>query len=162
MAESTNGGTTWSLLSGGPTVVEDAVVSSTGAYYATDGSSLWRYANGAWTVLQTQSQGIASVAINPTNPNEIVTQTYSGLLIVSFDGGVTWNGSWTSNEVSSTDIPWLAAANSSAGGNFLDITHVEFNPLNPNQLTATAGTGVLTATNPSSSYSGASTVTWSD
>ena len=160
--ESTNGGTTWTLLSGGPTLVEDAVVSSTGAYYATDGSSLWRYANGAWTVLQTQGGGIASVAINPTNPNEIVTQTYSGLLIVSFDGGVTWNGSWTSNEVSSTDIPWLAAANSNAGGNFLDITHVEFNPLNPNQLIATAGTGVWTATNPSSSYSGASTVTWSD
>src|SRR5439155_12433653 len=47
-------------------------------------------------------------------------------------------------------------------GSFLTVTHVIFNPLNPNQLIASAGTGVWTATNPSSSYSPTSSVTWSD
>ena len=46
--ESTDGGATWRALSGGPTDVEYAAVSSTGVYYAVgDGSSgLWSYANG--------------------------------------------------------------------------------------------------------------------
>ena len=158
--ESTNGGTTWTHLSGGPTVVEDAAVSN-GVYYATDATTLWKYSGGVWTSLFTDSAGIPAFAVNPTNPNEIVTQDWSGLLSISYDGGATWTGSYGSNQVSSTDIPWLAAANSSAGGNFLDVTHVAFNPLNPNQLIDTAGTGVWTTTNPSS-YSGASTVTWSD
>ena len=55
--ESTNGGSTWTQLSGGPTDVEYAAVSSTGAYYAVGDSNpdLWRYANGAWTELLRQS-----------------------------------------------------------------------------------------------------------
>ena len=44
--ESTNGGTSWTLFSGGPTTVVNAAVSSTGVYYATDGTNLWSYANG--------------------------------------------------------------------------------------------------------------------
>ena len=51
--ESTNGGSTWTALTGGPTDVEYAAVSSTGVYYAVgDGnSSLWSYASGTWTEL---------------------------------------------------------------------------------------------------------------
>ena len=50
--ESTNGGTTWTALSGGPTDVQYAAVSSTGVYYAVgDGSNLWSYASGKWTEL---------------------------------------------------------------------------------------------------------------
>jgi hypothetical protein len=159
--ESTNGGTTWTHLNGGPNLVEDAAISN-GAYYATDATTLWKYAGGVWTNLFTNSAGLPAFAINPTNPNEIVTQDWSGLLSISYDGGATWNGSWSSNQVTSADIPWLAAANTNSQGSFRDVTHVAFNPLNPNQLINTAGTGVWTATNPPSSYSGSSTVTWSD
>ena len=64
-------------LSGGPTNVEYAAVSSTGVYYAVgDGNSgLWSYANGTWTQLisgNNGGQGIQAVAVNPSNPNEIV------------------------------------------------------------------------------------------
>ena len=80
--ESTNGGTSWRLLSGSPTDVAYAAVSSTGVYYATNDngttSSLWSYANGKWTELLSSSSGnIHSVAIDPSNPLEIVVQGWS-------------------------------------------------------------------------------------
>ena len=55
--KSTNGGTTWTALSGGPTNVEYAAVSGTGVYYAVGNgnSTLWSYANGAWTQLLSQA-----------------------------------------------------------------------------------------------------------
>jgi hypothetical protein len=46
---------------------------------------------------------------------------------------------WNSNQVSSTDIPWLQGANTGPNFNFLDIGGVAFNPLVPNQLIASAG-----------------------
>ena len=56
--ESTNGGASWTLLSGSPTDVTYAAVSSTGVYYAANDngstSSLWSYANGRWTELYSQ------------------------------------------------------------------------------------------------------------
>jgi len=49
--ESTDAGTSWTLLSGSPTDVDYAAVSSNGAYYVTanNSSQLWRYMNGTWT-----------------------------------------------------------------------------------------------------------------
>ena len=49
--ESRNGGATWTALTGGPTDVEYAAVSSTGVYYAVGngGSGLWSYVGGKWT-----------------------------------------------------------------------------------------------------------------
>ena len=55
--ESTNGGATWTALSGGPSDVVSAAVSSTGVYYASDGSNLWAYAGGKWTELTSGSAG---------------------------------------------------------------------------------------------------------
>src|SRR5262249_55561037 len=86
--ESVNGGASWTLLSGGPTDVTYAAVSSTGVYYATndDGnySSLWSYANGKWSELLSgyYSGNIHSVAVNPSNPSEIVVLGWSGTIDV--------------------------------------------------------------------------------
>ena len=51
--ESTNGGSTWTKLSGGPSDVEYATVGPNGAYYAVgnNNQNLWRYYNGVWTEL---------------------------------------------------------------------------------------------------------------
>ena len=78
--ESTNGGTTWTQLTGGPTDVEYAAVSSTGVYYAVgdSNSSLWSYASGKWTELLSNTQYIQAVAVDPSNPQEIVAQTAGG------------------------------------------------------------------------------------
>ena len=110
--ESTNGGTTWTQLTGGPTDVEYAAVSSTGVYYAVgdSNSSLWSYASGKWTELLSNTQSIQAVAVDPTNPQEIVAQTAGGGIDISYDGGTTWSG-WYAAQPVSTDIPWLADAN---------------------------------------------------
>ncbi|MGJ4940716.1 beta strand repeat-containing protein [Bradyrhizobium sp. HKCCYLS1011] len=161
---SSNGGVSWTLLTGGPTTVTNAAVSSTGVYYAVDGTNLWVYANGHWSEpdVGMAGQPIQAVAVNPANPNQIVVQGPGGPISVSYDGGATWSGlDWASNQVSSNDIPWLAAANSAAWGSFLDIGGLAFNPLVPGQLIASAGTGFWTATLPSSL--GAYTpVVWND
>ena len=164
--ETTNAGASWKLLSGGPSNVINAAVSSTGVYYATDGTNLWSYANGAWTE-QTASTlndtyNIQSIAVNPSNPNEIVLVTSAGYIDVSFNAGKTWSGiDWNSNNVSSTDIPWLTAANEASSGNYLDIGGVAFNPLVPNQLIASAGTGVWNLSVPTS-FTGATSLTYND
>ena len=77
--ESTNGGTSWSAI-GGPSHVEYAAVSSTGVYYAVgNGNSLWSYKNGTWTELVLNIRGrVETVAVNPSNPSEIVLQTRAG------------------------------------------------------------------------------------
>jgi hypothetical protein len=82
------GGASWTALSGGPTDVENAAVSSTGVYYAVGNgnSGLWSYANGSWTQLisgNNGGQGIQAVAVNPANPNEIVAVAGSGYLNIS-------------------------------------------------------------------------------
>ena len=124
--ESTNGGATWTALSGGPTNVEFAAVSSTGVYYAASDGNLWSYASGTWKELisgNNGGQGIQAVAVNPSNPNEIVAVAPSGYLNISYNAGSTWTGlMWSSNEVTSADIPWLADAQRSTAGRGITFT----------------------------------------
>jgi hypothetical protein len=167
--ESTNGGASWSVLSGGPTNVENAAVSSTGVYYAVGngGSGLWSYANGTWKQPisgNNGGQGIQAVAVNPSNPNEIVAISGSGYLNISYNAGSTWTGPmWSSNEVTSADIPWLAQAQKLGGGNYLSLGGATFNPANPSQMILTGGTGVWTTTQvPTSGAAQNTTVTWTD
>ena len=71
--ESTNDGASWSAI-GGPTDVQSAAVSSTGVYYVVSSNiSLQSYLNGTWTELVANDPaGVQAVAVNPSNPNEIV------------------------------------------------------------------------------------------
>ena len=165
--ESTNGGATWTALTGGPTDVEYAAVSSTGVYYAVGngGSGLWIYVGGKWTKLFSQS-GLQAVAVNPSNPNEIVAMTTSDAINVSYNAGATWSGVTEINTLSSTDIPWLAAGNEGVGSNagyaWLDIGGLAFSPTTPNQLIATGGTGVWSTTVPASGFTSSTKLTLSD
>ena len=161
--ESTNAGASWSLLSGGPTYVQNAVVSSTGVYYVTDGTSLLSYANGVWTDLLNDpygGDGIHAVAVNPNNPNEIVVQYAGGQLDVSYNAGATWSGFDQSYTWQSTDIPWLADIVSSGG--FLGSGDIIFNPANPGQLVATSGLGVITTSIATLPTSDSSPYVWTD
>jgi len=137
--ESTNGGASWSAI-GGPSEVGYAAVSSTGVYYVVgNGNSLWRYNNGAWTeLLSDTSNGIRTVAVDPFNPNEIVVQSVSGKLNISYNGGVSWSGSDLNNALKAADIPWLAVS----GTNYMAIGGTVFDQLVPNKLWASAGVGV--------------------
>ena len=157
--ESTNAGATWSHLSGGPTDVENAAVSSTGVYYAVgdSNSSLWSYAGGKWTELMTGSQ-VEAIAVDPNNANELVVTYSGGNMNISYDGGATWSGANWNTHVAAADIPWEQAANA-----YMDIGNVMFSPTVPNELIASGGTGVWQLTNlPTSGYNWDTPITWND
>ena len=143
--ETTNAGASWTLLSGGPTSVQYAAISSTGVYYvvADNYSQLWSYANGVWTeVLAAGSDGpIDSVAVDPSNPNEIIAVTYNGNLDESLNGGATWGG-WSNYTISATDIPWQTIL-----GTVLTDA-LAFNPLVPNELLEAGGNDFYETTVP--------------
>jgi photosystem II stability/assembly factor-like uncharacterized protein len=144
--ESTDGGATWSSLPGAPTDVEYAAISPTGAYIVAGNgnSALWSYSAGTWTNLTPPNQqGVAAFAINPANASEIVVLSGGGTANVSWDGGATWSGmDWNMN-ITSADIPWLAAANQEPGnGAWLSTGGTAFSATTPNQLILSAGTGV--------------------
>jgi hypothetical protein len=146
--ESTNAGASWTKLSGGPATVANAAVSSTGVYYATDGTNLWSYNNAKWTNLVTNGgNGIQAVAVNPLNSNEIVTVAPGGNFNISYNAGSTWSGINWSTTASSPDIPWLAAANT-----YYDMGGIVFNPAVENQLMMSAGTGVWNTNVPTSGF----------
>ncbi len=155
--ESTNGGAAWSAI-GGPSAVEYAAVSRTGAYYAVgNGNSLWSYKNGAWTQLLSWD-GIATVAVNPGDPNEIVAQDSSGSLSISYDAGLTWSGKNQTKRFNSSDIPWLANS-----GAYMSIGGTLFDPSFPNKLWASAGVGVWNTTNlPTANFKTDAPVIWND
>ena len=138
--ESTNGGLSWTALSGGPSDVEYATVSTSGVYYAVGNknSSVWRFANGTWTQLSLDSSnGFQAVMTDPFNPNHIVTTTPAGNLNVSLDGGNTWSGTNWATQLSATDVPWLAST-----GTYMSIGAMMFDQQVPNKIWASAGVGV--------------------
>ena len=72
---------------------------------------------------------------------------------------------FSSNQVTSADIPWLADAQQVEGGatNFLSLGGATFNPTNPSQMILTGGTGVWTTTQvPISGATSSTPVTWTD
>ncbi len=164
--ESTNGGASWSAI-GGPSEVEYAAVSSTGVYYViSNGNSLWDYKGGVWTELLSDTSGIEleTVAVDPFNPQEIVTQNNAGELNISYNGGETWSGRNYGNQLIATDIPWLAGASTNSGqGQWLDIGGTVFDQLVPNELWISDGTGVFNTTNlPTENFTTHTPVIWDD
>ena len=168
--ESTNGGRSWSALSGGPANVEYAAVSSTGVYYAAGNanSGLWSRAAGRWTQLISANnggQGIHAVAVDPANPNKIVAFAASGVLNISFNAGHGWTGNlWSSNKVTSADIPWLTQAQQVAdGSNYLAVSGAAPNPANPGEIILAGGTGVWTTMQvPTTAPTSKVSMTWTD
>ena len=141
--ETTNAGASWSILSGGPGSVQYATISSTGVYYAVgdNDSDLWSYANGTWKELLTGQ--IDAVAINPSNPNEIVVANGTDQLNESLNGGTSWEG-WTTNAtLGQGDTPWLSVT-----APYLSASALAFNPLEPNELLATGQNDFWTTTVP--------------
>ena len=160
---SNNGGTTWALTSGGPTIVNGAAIDSSGNYYAATNAGLSKYSAGVWATPLSDSNGIQTVAINPFNIGEVVAIRSSGWINVSYDAGATWSGANYVTTLTSTDIPWLVNANQSGGsGIFLDTGGSAFSPVTNGQLIVSAGTGTWTMTVPSSGFTSGTPIAWND
>jgi hypothetical protein len=152
---STNAGGSWSNI-GGPSDADCGFVSG-GAYYVggNTASALYRYKNNAWATLFTSSNGDThAVAINPLNTQQIVAQNGGGAYNVSNDGGATWSGFNSQNNLTASDIPWLATT-----GTWLTVGSILFDPKASGKLYTSAGVGVWTTTIPSSGFTNSTTLT---
>lgn len=154
--QSTNGGSTWGLLAGSPTNVVYSAIDASGNYYCCSTAGvLSKYNGSTWTALLNDSSGLQCFTINPFNTSEIVAVRNSGWLDISYDGGSTWPalGNYMTTATSS-DIPWLAAANFASGrGIYLTTGGCAFSPVTNGQLIVSAGTGMWQMTVPTGATS---------
>jgi hypothetical protein len=138
--QTTNGGASWSKLSGGPSSVWQGAISSNGTYYAIDANhNLWVEANGSWTEA-VSSANVFGVAANPSNPNQVVVVSDTGTLNESSDNGATWGG-WSGVPTSNTSqIPWLTMTWGPGASGLV------FNTASPSQLFVNGNQTVSMAT----------------
>jgi hypothetical protein len=127
---STNAGSTWAKMTGGPTTYYHMFVDAGGKAHIVDNgdATYWTCISAsAWTKSTTLTAGFAphSVAVDPANTNHIVLGDDGGVLNQSFDGGATWTGPYFNEDLLApggpqpgyppgsgrrvaADIPWLA------------------------------------------------------
>jgi hypothetical protein len=153
--KTTNGGTSWSLLSSSPTAVSHADVGSDGVYYAaTMSGAVWKYTGGSWTnITPDAGQTWHTVVADPFNSARIIVGRDSGHLAVSTNRGTSWGSGiiWTVSR-SATDIPWLAWTTET----YMSSGAMRFDPIISNKLWFTEGIGVWYCTAPDN----ASTTAW--
>ncbi len=109
---STDGGTSFSPTSGGPSDERRMVCDGTGRLWVTADSgsqNLWKLESGTWTNLDLGGQGGRghSIAVDPNNPDRIYVGIDSGDLISSTDAGAHWTQPTFHNTRTAMDIPWL-------------------------------------------------------
>ena len=159
---STNGGSTFSLVSGSSTAITFAKITPTGIYYCLtdttfDGidqqaQNLRKLQSGTWSViLNSTSFGadISAFCVNPNNLSQIIAFTVSGYCQASINGGSTWSGyaNAAPGGVNYTgSITWQWAQTNF----YLVVGNCEFDPRTPGQVLVSHGTGASTVTFPSS------------
>jgi hypothetical protein len=142
---STNGGTSFTKITGTPTTCGDLLVDAAGLVWLVDtgggGGNLWKLSGSTWTEPIT-SGTIGGVAVNPADGTKVYAVDNSTRLYVSTDTGVSFVGP-TSQSAAATDIPWLVQASVDGynPGNIL------FDPAGSNLLYMPSGIGVF-HTNP--------------
>jgi hypothetical protein len=132
--ESTDGGKTWSVVSGQPTTVmairaaiADSLLYITFSNYqgpngATAGS-VWKYNinSGAWTNITpstsgTGSHGFSGVSLYPKNPNYVIVSTLDQWsprdeVYLSTNGGTTWTGRLLGGVLDHSYAPYTSTVN---------------------------------------------------
>lgn len=147
---STNGGTTFSLTSSGPTTHNHAIVDQNGVYWQTANSGaqrLWKYASGSWSNINSGQYGnlALAVVVDPANANNIWIGLDSGNIVTSTNGGAAWTDpNFNNTQVTgANDIPWLA----NAGDTYMSLGNMVYNKAN-SRVYQSAGIGVWYSASP--------------
>lgn len=160
--QSTNGGSSWTLTTSGPTGVINATITTAGVYWAVgqSGTNLYSYNGTTWSTNGATHGGnpFQAIAINPLNQSEMMVIDAAGGPNHSANGGSTWTGDIYGNvTISSPDIPWIKNGNLQGGSGtvyYLDVGGAAFHPVNNRQLFISAGTGVWVCQVPATVTSG--------
>jgi photosystem II stability/assembly factor-like uncharacterized protein len=140
-----------------PTNLRRGAFAPDGSFFGVDPESrtVWRYRNDAWTDLTARpglTQGrFAAVAVHPRSGHVFVFDE-GGRAARSVDGGERWTRLSHSSRVGPGDPPWLRVANLS----YFATGMVAFDPVTPDRMINTAGTGLYVADMPAN----ASHIAW--
>ena len=146
---------TWNLTSGTPTTHQHMVVTSSttdrsgrnpnGTIWFTDNSgNLWKYStSGAWGKLI--SGNTSAVAVDPADGKNITAFGYNMAINFSSNGGSSFGGANNaSNNITATDIPWLARNKSL----YVSMGDAAYDRSQSNTVLLSTGVGVFSANPP--------------
>jgi hypothetical protein len=150
---STDGGSTWTLTSSGPTSCQDMIVTSAGVVWlcADNGSNhTWKY-TGTWSNINTGSQTARGQTVQVVGSNVYVAIDGTQLMI-STNGGSTWTDPNFNDTFTSADVPWLGVTRFLPYG---VVGRMRWDPI-ASRLYESEGIGVMYTTAP------AATTSWQD
>jgi hypothetical protein len=160
---STDAGTSWSALAGGPDSAKNARISSDGNYYVVSGSGalseiLYRWNGTAWVNITpaANNQSYDVILVDPSDPARVVAIREGGYFNQSRDRGASWDGIiWGPGYAyrQATDIPWLAWTEES----YMSVGDMAFDPAVPDKIWFAQGIGVWHTSFP---VTGVNSVTW--
>jgi hypothetical protein len=119
---STNGGSTFTLISGSPANTRKASMHSSGVMYVSSTTGIYKWRSGAWVNITPPTTGAYSaVAANPKNANQVVVSStsfspYAFIHYRSNDGGQTWTKLGIVHD--KTEVPWFETSLGQATGEF--------------------------------------------
>ncbi|MBD2209674.1 hypothetical protein H6G27_07270 [Nostoc linckia FACHB-104] len=109
--QSSDHGLTWRKIAGSPSHINRMTVVSNGIVYATHKAGVSKYTNGVWTnVTPPNAQAsFGAIAVNPTNPNQILVvydqyqKNNSYTIFQSTNGGSSWQAK---KRTLNSQVPW--------------------------------------------------------
>lgn len=138
---STDGGTSFSLMTGGPTDVRRASIANDGTMYVTTtaaNGSIVKWNGSSWLAINPDvSRSFSAIAVNPVNSNEVLTASTgtwnNDVLYRTTTGGVS--GGWTPMNVTrdNKEAPHSLGGNVSLGNAGHNIDMFCFDPFNAGQ-----------------------------
>lgn len=160
---STNGGTSWSAVSGSPTYASHCKVGSNGYVYlagdgANDSGQFRRWDPSGPTWLAPSGIVAKTIAISPHNAGHIYLTQAGGGLDVSTDYGATWSlgsGNTTTNVRIASSIGWQEYTDE----DYMSNGDMEFDPTT-NRIWVAEGMGVWYTDSPPTSFSFGDSTTW--
>jgi photosystem II stability/assembly factor-like uncharacterized protein len=125
-----------------PTGLKQGVFASDGSFYGVDreSSSAWKYHDGKWTELGGHrgliQEDFAAIAVS-NDSRRVVISNQGGDLQISNDAGQSWKRLAHAEQVGVREPLWLRANSQS----FFALAQLRFDPVLPDRLWVSAGTG---------------------
>ena len=177
---STNAGVSWTLLSGSPTNVVDAIVSQGVLYVATDytvSGGIYKYTgglSGTWTKIFNDASGVVCLAVNPFNLNWMGAMANGGGYYNQTDSLTTtntWHGPYFyeggNANVPPSDVGWLSETRPKDAGTGLFTSSnnwaacsIAFDPVVANRVWMAWGYGVSYYDLPNATFSSSTQMAW--
>ncbi|MFW2831102.1 WD40/YVTN/BNR-like repeat-containing protein [Sphingomonas sp. ID0503] len=153
---SRDGGASFTGMGAGPKTLAGGAFTKDGSFFGADpvAKALWRRQGGSWTNLTAEglldARKFGTVAVNPAD-GAIFTFDQAGRGWRSTDQGASWQTLSHNAAAGEGDPPWLHVADQS----YFATSQVMFDPVRPNRLWVSAGTGVFYA-----DLDGSRTIDW--